>query len=112
MMGLGVTITPVITGNLLMTITGSFSFSTANTQSSRLRYGTGTAPVNGAAPVGTLVGSVTQGTAAAAGEQLPFTMIGVVTGLSTGTAYWIDAALWANAGTAQIFGVTVAAIEF
>ena len=78
----------------------------------QIRYGTGTAPTNGAALTGTQLGASQTFTALVAAQKDGFSITGIATGLTIGTAYWIDAALAAvTAGTATITGVTVTASE-
>lgn len=94
MAGLAVAATPSTSGKLLVIISG-----VAGTQTGAVvctvsaRYGTGTAPTNGAAVTGT---ASPQGTvqcrapAAATTPATPFTLMFVVSGLTIGTAYWFD----------------------
>ena len=65
-----------------------------------LRYGTGTAPANGSSVVGTAINSVQDFiiTEAAVGI-LGQTAIGIVTGLTLGTAYWFDWSVTQDSGT-------------
>lgn len=55
------------------------------------RFGTGTAPINGAAATGTVVDlEVSVSADPTATSTFPFYSGGVVTGLTPGTAYWFD----------------------
>jgi len=89
MMGIAGSITPTKSGNVLVVGNGSESPSNSNGCTVGMRYGTGTAPVNGAAATGTAIGI---GEFLNPGVSLnsPFSAGGVVTGLSVGTTYWID----------------------
>lgn len=113
MMGLHGSITPTVTGNVQITMTGSIANDTVNDGASvQISYGTGTAPANAAALTGTQVGSKVTATSAVAAGTLPFTCTAYVTGLTVGTAYWIDAAVAAiTGGTASITAVTIVAAE-
>lgn len=114
MMGLNRTITPSGTGNVLFIATGSIANNNVlGGAKVALRYGTGTPPINGAAQTGTIVsGYVTQTLAVGANDASPFAVHGLITGLSTGTAYWYDLQLAAvTAGTASVSNLSVSATE-
>ena len=112
MMGLAGAITPANT-RIFVTITGSVANDTApNGAQVQIRYGTGTAPVNGAALTGTTAGSLQQFTLSLSGQKVPFSVSAVITGLTAGTAYWLDTGLAAiTAGTATITQVSVSAFD-
>src|SRR5438309_1082651 len=56
MMGLAIAVTPLVTGRLKIFVSGSAANNTINDGAAvQIRYGTGTAPVNGAALTGTAV---------------------------------------------------------
>lgn len=108
MMGLGGTlaITPRGTGRIRVTITGFTTLATLSTFGQfRVVYGTGTAPSNGDAASGTNMsnGSINFGDDAAVGGAgnlySPADYIAEATGLSVGTAYWVDVQLLAGDGT-------------
>lgn len=118
MMGLGSTckITPTNTGDVTFTIMAVMS----NTNGSvggqvGFYYGTGSAPSNGASVTGTAVGNVlgSANVGTNANYYLPFTLTNVVTGLTSGTAYWFDASLLSGSGsgTESIFSITCSASE-
>jgi hypothetical protein len=114
MMGLGATcaITPAYSGRLAIVFTGAMYNSVlANITTAQMRYGTGTAPMNGATPSGTS-GSQVQANAALANGSIPFTLPFNVTALSVGTAYWFDICLIVNGGTGGLQNVSCSAIEF
>jgi len=116
MMGLGGTckITPVYSSRVEIRFQGSL----ANTTSTQLvslgaRFGTGTAPSNGAAASGTTVGSVVTGWVAANNGQLPFGGVGgIITGLTPGTAYWFDLTALVSSGTGSLANISFSAMEF
>lgn len=113
MMGLLGAFTPVGSGKVRITITGSAAqSSTTGTIGISPKYGTGTAPINGAANTGTLIGAVGDfNPSAQGGNYFPFTVQGIVT-LTPSTAYWIDVALSnSNALTSSIRNVCITAYE-
>ena len=114
MMAVGGALTPANTGRVLITISGQVSNNTINDGATvQLRYGTGTAPNNGDAVTGTQVGISQTFTALVAAQRDGFCISGVVTGLTLGTAIWIDAALnRETGGTASMTGVTCTTAEF
>jgi hypothetical protein len=120
MMGLGSSfaLTPLATSGsgrvrIMITGWGTNSTSGANAQIG-LRYGTGSAPANGAAVTGTAIFS-TQDillTAPIAGSPaVPYALIAEVTGLTAGTAYWFDIVLTASSGAAAIKVSSVIILE-
>jgi hypothetical protein len=120
MAGIGSTavITPNATGRLRITVNGDIYNSTATASNAVGLYGgAGTAPSNGAAASGyTALGNPVKGRGSAAivGYGLPFSLTWVVTGLTVGTAYWID--LGFDTGTAadaaNLEDLSVTATEF
>jgi hypothetical protein len=110
MMGLNQTLTPPINGVIDFTIQGIANNSVNNdgVQISA-RYGTGTAPVNGAAPTGTPCGAPQNVTSSSSAEGSAFSIrCSVNSALSLGTGYWIDVDVLAlTGGTATIQGVSV-----
>jgi hypothetical protein len=116
MMGFGsfCKITPVTTGRVRMGIRGALGNTSASiTDSVQFRYGTGTAPANGAAASGTTVGGnigVTSPAAASAVSAFP--LEAVVTGLTVGTQIWFDASVFVNAGTSVMNAASCDATEF
>lgn len=118
MQGIGstCTITPSKTGNLLIIVAGNVTNGNSGGSAIyRLRYGTGTAPANGAAVTGTTLGPLKQ-TISTAGLVTPgqtdFTLNGVAIGLTIGTTYWIDYELYeTGGGTAAAGNLSVSVIE-
>ena len=102
MMGLGSawTLTPGSTGKTLVTITGLVTTATAiATAQWTGRFGTGTAPLNGVAVVGTRLGPAGNMTTKpqGIGVFVPFAITALLA-LTAGTAYWFDLALATSAG--------------
>lgn len=109
MMGVSGTITPSFSGSIIFNISGTI-IGAVGGAASRLRYGSGSKPSNGASLTGTPVGGQAGNQASAA---LPYSLTAVVTGLAIGTAYWLDADLAAvSSGTAYLTNVAIAAHEF
>lgn len=117
MMGLAGMITPVGTGKVFVTVTGSAINSAAGGGVSIvLRYGTGAAPANGvsATGVGTFIGTTTtrQGAGWGVNMTTPFSLTGVISGLTPGTPIWLDLAIAAvGSGLAFVGEITIAAFE-
>lgn len=113
MMGLAGSITPTKSGKVVFAVIGSISNNTATRGSFIvLRYGTGTAPTNAAAATGTVVGNGSFHNTAAANLTVPFYAGGIVTGLTPGTAYWLDVQLGSLVGgTSAIWSPTIMAFE-
>lgn len=109
MMGLGYTYTPTYTGNVEVNIT----FDSVNSGGVndgalfQLRYGTGAAPANAGAVVGTALGGNIDFVSATVNERAPVALSGVAKGLTLGTTYWFDVQLTAvGGGTATIQDVS------
>ncbi len=111
MMGIAGSITPTISGKVMIVISGDLKNGTNNGNTTvQLRYGTGTAPTNGNALTGTALGGQVNMTAAATNQRVPFSCNAIVT-LTVGTAYWIDLALKAVSGSAFTQNLSVSVIE-
>lgn len=115
MMGLGSAwaLTPKTYGNVRITIDGMVAQSTtADGVGLKLAYGTGTAPINGAALTCTVVGSTLTWTALTGMLTVPFAKDFVISGLTPGTAYWFDLQMEAiTGGTASVTAVEFTAQE-
>lgn len=114
MMGLAGAITPEVTGNILIILSGDItSGTTSDGAKVQLRTGTGTAPSNAAALSGTTCGGLVTYTAALAGaDKVPFSLNCIVSGLTLGTAIWIDVGLAAiTGGTASVADLSLTAHE-
>lgn len=85
------TLTPLNNTRVMVSFSGYFGNNTATgIPDHRIAYGTGTAPVNGAALTGTVVGSAQLGLTGSANSAVAFSNTVIVTGLTLGTAYWFD----------------------
>jgi len=117
MMGLNQSITPQITGRLLVIICGNISNGTGtagNGGKVQIRYGTGSAPANAAALTGTTAGNQVSSVLerATANDPQCFMCMAIITGLTAATTYWIDVALAAIvAGTTSITNLSFIAME-
>jgi hypothetical protein len=116
MMGLGATckITPVYSGRVKVEFIGDMvNTGTATTTTNSVRFGTGTAPVNGAAPIGTVVGAALQASeTGSASNFVPFMNGGIITGLTPGTAVWFDLNIFGAANTTSVQNLSCNAFEF
>lgn len=117
MMGLAGSITPAVSGRLLICINGNLTNSAGtagNGAKTQIRYGTGAAPSNGAALTGTACGSLQQSVLerAVANDLQTFCVLCIVPNLPIGTPIWIDLSLAAvSAGTALAKSLNVMAME-
>ena len=107
MSGLGqyVQFTPKYDGNLLIYwVNHAVESSTANLDE-ELCYGTGTPPINGAAPTGTHIPVPNSGfleLRPQTNSQLPVVFFANVLGLTIGQTYWFDAAIKTTSATGSI----------
>lgn len=85
-------ITPAFSGRVRVTFQGGVTVS-ATTVNRNLRFGTGSAPASGAtaSASGTALWTINLSINTAS-STIPFSHMGVVTGLTIGTAYWFDVA--------------------
>ena len=113
MMGLGSAwaITPKTTGRVKIYVTGRITNNLVNADSFVLgKYGTSTAPANAAAVTGTSITTSEKRvtTSGVGGNLNDFSYYGEISGLTLGTAYWLDLAVKTSAGgTAAITSMTV-----
>lgn len=115
MMGMGstCTITPLRTGRLWVWWKGGVFNSSTLTGKIQAYVGTSTAPANGVGVSGTAVGPTVNAVSAAANQLIPFSAGGIITGLSPGTAYWIDLSLTSTAGSTEtLSAVQLSVMEF
>jgi len=107
------TITPSNTGKIHFIASFEMKGTAVGNLNAQLRYGTGTAPTNGTAATGTLVGRSTSAISSAAGQQFPTTLNAVITGLTVSTTYWLDVVFASgSAGTVTMKNVSLSANEF
>ena len=113
MMGLAGSITPAYSGVIMIIISGDMGNNTNNTGvQSQIRYGTGSAPANGAALTGTTAGSLVKMTVNNANNSMPFSLNAIVSGLTVGTTYWIDISLATiSGGTVRTKDLSISVIE-
>jgi hypothetical protein len=119
MMGIASTITPVVTGKILIIISGDIDNDTGDTNGAQvqIRTGTGTAPVNGAALTGTTRGGLVKMTVNTSGggtsvPRVPFSLNAIVSGLTLNTALWVDISLAAIVGgNASVRDISVSIVE-
>jgi hypothetical protein len=114
MQGIGATchITPVYSSRVNFSVLATGVNGTAlNNAVVKLFFGTGTAPVNGAAVTGTAIGNTRTATVAANGGSQSTAVGGIATGLTPGTAYWFDPSLASSTGTATLTGIDCSAFE-
>lgn len=116
MMGFNATIAPANLTRLFVSLAGYQTNSGATINDGvncRLRYGTGTPPANGDAVSGTIIGNrsrsiMVRNTA----DPFNFEIHGIISGLSIGTSYWLDASVNAiTGGTGQIWNLSLSAFE-
>lgn len=113
MMGLAGSITPRVTGRIKITISGEITNSGNNaTATAQIRSGTGTSPTNGAALTGTTRGQLIRLNTARAGQFVPFSKTVRVTGLTVGTAVWVDLSLSASGNTSTIRNIDIDIEEY
>jgi hypothetical protein len=108
MIGYGATckITPAYSGRVRITIAGSANATGAGADVVIGKFADASvtaAPGNGAAPTGTTFGpSQTVVSVPIANNAIPFSVIGVVTGLTVGHLYWSDLEAISNVGTSTL----------
>lgn len=113
MQGLAGSLTPNYSGVIEVTINGLYANNnSASGAKFQIRYGTGSAPANGAALTGTTAGALLAPTNLNNSSVYPFSTTAIVSGLTPGTAYWIDISLAAiAAGTAALSALGVSVKE-
>lgn len=117
MMGLAGSITPSRSGKVLIVISGDVDNNTAGNGSQfRIRYGTGSAPLNGSALTGATAGAlqkfVNPSLALLLPGRSPFSVNAIVIDLTVNTSYCIDLELGAiTGGTATVRDVSMSIIE-
>lgn len=110
MAGLAGAITPAAGGSILVAVSGQAAGSSSTALvTAQIRYGTGTAPTLGAATTGTALGIACQLNTGTALQN--WFLTGAATGLSAGTAYWVDVQFLTAARTGSISNVCVAVVE-
>ena len=113
MCGLAYAITPQSSGDVMINMSFRLQNSGAMNPSSatmELHHGTGTPPVNGAAPVGTLVGA-SMADSIATGASVHRSVTAVLVGLSKGTTYWFDLDIAIASANGTLVEVMFSAME-
>jgi hypothetical protein len=113
MMGLAQLFTPGFSTRIKVEVSFMMANSTVNDgATAQLRFGTGSAPANGAALTGTAVGSGKSFSSLTAALKTCVTLTAIITGLTLAAQYWLDVSLIALiGGTATITDVTLTAHE-
>jgi hypothetical protein len=118
MMGLSASITPVLTGKIMIIISGDIDNDTGDDGAQvQMRTGTGTPPINGAALTGTTQGGLVKMSVVVSGgatnvTRVPFSLNAIVTGLTLNTAVWIDLDLAAiGGGNARVRDISISVVE-
>jgi|HubBroStandDraft_6_1064221.scaffolds.fasta_scaffold768586_2 hypothetical protein len=113
MLGLAATITPNAGGTVMVFVTGDIICGTIGDGATlQLSYGTGSAPANNGTLAGTQVAKAVTFLASTVAGRVPLTMMAAITGLTSGTAYWLDLAVEnLTGGTTTVANVTVTAVE-
>lgn len=114
MMGLAASITPTVTGKIVVTVSGTIFNPTAIADGAnvQIRTGTGSAPANGDALTGATAGGLVKYVAATVLQKAPFSLTARISGLTVNVARWIDVGLAAvTGGTATISDLSVTAFE-
>ena len=121
MAGFAATITPGVSGKLVVCVQGYFINTVATTAGEgvewRISYGTGAAPAANAALTGTQLGSLLNSriatTATVAGDiaQPMPSICSVITGLTVGVPYWLDASQEAMGTVTNILHGEISAHE-
>lgn len=106
-------ITPQVTGRILVMVNGVVAQdTTADGAFWHIRMGTGTAPSNGDALTGTQYGGQQSMTFLTGVLSVPFALQAVATGLTLGTAAWVDLVVGAaTGGSVTMTQVNVTAFE-
>ena len=111
--GLALAFTPRGSGRVMVVFTGEGANSSAITDRvvTRIRYGTGAAPANGAALTGTAAG-LPQSSRSDNSLTESIGSHAVITGLTPGTAYWFDVSQACLAvGTVTLTNVLLTVVE-
>jgi len=116
MVGLAGSITPAYSGKIMIIISGDIKNSTNGDGGKiQIRYGTGTAPANQGTVTGTAAGgfvNFNNANPSTANIQAPWSLNAIVSGLTVGTAYWVDVDLAAiTGGTVSIKNVSISIVE-
>jgi hypothetical protein len=112
--GLGdVAITPSKSGKILVIVTGDGAMSNNNINMyAQIYYNTSAAPAHGSDPLSASFTPVGTRTIVAYNSQpRSFSLSSVVTGLSIGTTYYFDLAIYSDSSTATASNINVSIVE-
>jgi hypothetical protein len=113
MMGLSASITPVLTGKIMIIISGDIENDT-NSRGARvqIRTGTGTPPINGAALTGTTQGGLVTLDQSSPNLRVPFSLNAIVNSLTLNTAVWVDISLASiTSGISRVRDISISVVE-
>lgn len=120
MQGLAGTITPLVSGTVAIDVCGTLAASSTTINDGinlQISIGSGSAPSNAGTLAGTQIGQIVTytnpATVTAADVHVPFCHSAIATGLSVGTAYWIDEAAESvtSASDTKLTAVNIRAME-
>ncbi len=112
MMGIAGSITPTATGKIFIIISGNISCNNGSVLlKTQIRYGTSTAPINGAALAGSTTGSLLEMTSPNNNFFVPFSCNSIVTGLTLSTPYWVDLSLSTASNTGSLNNISISIYE-
>jgi len=93
----GFAVTHVASGTTAMvTFCGQVAGSVSGNTQAAIRFGTGSAPAQGASVTGTLVGTVTAINQIGTAVTIGYSKTAIITGLTPGTTYWFDMQIGQN----------------
>jgi hypothetical protein len=118
MMGLSASITPVISGKIMIIISGDMDNSTDNSGAQvQIITGTGSIPTNGISPTGTAQGGLVKMLLTRTGNdtivtRVPFSLNAIQTGLVLNTPYWVDISLASiTGGVSRVRDISISVVE-
>lgn len=107
--------TPIRSGTVFVTMVGTMEGTVTSLSATLIpRYGTGTAPVNGAAATGTstLLGQQCSPGTGAGTQSWPVNWSFFLQGLTLGTAYWFDVSGQTSSGSVTVLNFRAQIVEF
>jgi hypothetical protein len=114
--GINAPFTPLYSTRVYITLDGHLSNVAANVELNNfLGYGIGTPPATNTILPGGTVGIspniIYLGNASSGGLYFPFTLTGLITGLTIGTAYWVDLLVVPSSGTQTVQNISCLIME-
>lgn len=111
MVGLAGAITPIKSGNVVITISGTMNPSGGD-GTVQIRTGTGSAPANGASLTGTARGNIAKMSfTGSITTNDPFSLTAIVAGLTLGTAIWMDLDALSTSAALTLTNISISAFE-